>query len=333
MSPVGIEAVAAASAFGTQWRGLSGARGLLRPTTLLADVAPGLLTAEVAALPALRVEPRQLRLMSRAARLAVFAASQAVLEAGWTTTDGAGFFLGVGASGGDLQELSAMLAVSLEDGRVSPDRLGRAGLLASSPLSIFQVMSHYTLCHPAIALGTDGPNGAFFSRGGGTVVALIEAVYALQEGDCERALVGGADSALHPVAYAEFVRDGALSDGLVLAEGAALLALCRNPARPLALVEQVTLGSEPGPVEGPLDVIVTSAWGRAPVERLRAWAAREHPGVQHLELGPVLGDALAAAPALAWAAALDALLAGGGRRALVVTAGLDGAVGQVVLVR
>jgi hypothetical protein len=45
------------------------------------------------------------------------------------------------------------------------------------------------------------------------------------------------------------------------------------------------------------------------------------------------GEALAATPALAWAAAIDRLASGDARRVLVVSAGVDGDVGVVTLAR
>jgi hypothetical protein len=92
--------------------------------------------------------------------------------------------------------------------RVSLARLGADGLLASNPLDTFRVLNNFTMCHGAILEGTTGPNGAFFSRGTGTVHALAEAVHAIESGDCERALAGGSDTALHPATWAELARDG-----------------------------------------------------------------------------------------------------------------------------
>ena len=45
-------------------------------------------------------------------------------------------------------------------------------------------MNNFTLCHSAILQGPAGPNSAFFSRGGGTLLAISEAMAALIEGEC-----------------------------------------------------------------------------------------------------------------------------------------------------
>ena len=49
-----------------------------------------------------------------------------------------GFYLGVGASGGGMDQLTAMLQASLNDGRLSWERFGDAGLRACSPLYAFR---------------------------------------------------------------------------------------------------------------------------------------------------------------------------------------------------
>ena len=100
-----------------------------------------------------------------------------------------------------------------------------AGLTAANPLFAFQLMNNFTLCHGAILGGLHGPNSAFFSRGAGTVTALREAAFAVAGDEAPIALAGGSDSALHPVTRAELGRGGWIASDLAPAEGAALLAL------------------------------------------------------------------------------------------------------------
>ena len=142
--------------------------------------------------------------MSRSAILASMATDAALRETGWHTLprregtlEDVGFYLGVGASGGSVTELTAMLAASVENRELSLTRFGNQGLAAVNPLFAFQLMNNFTLCHSAILHGTQGPNAAFFSRGTGTVVALLEAAHAILEDECGRALAGGADSGVH----------------------------------------------------------------------------------------------------------------------------------------
>ena len=100
----------------------------------------------------------------------------------------------------------ALLDESIEGGAFSLARFGEHGLGACNPLLAFQLMNNFTMCHGAILEGVGGPNGALFSRGAGTTAALIQAVHAIRQEDCDHAVAGGADSATHPVTRAELAR-------------------------------------------------------------------------------------------------------------------------------
>jgi hypothetical protein len=335
---VAVAAAAAASAFGLSWRGLGEAVATRALAPRPAFEVPPIPPADDAG------DARARRAMSRPARLAAIALRRALAEAGWSAgeREGAGFFLGVGASGGPIGEMVAMLRASLDDrGRVSPARLGAEGLLASNPLFTFHVLNNFTLCHGAILEGLQGPNAALFSRGGGTVEALQEAVAALAGGDCDRALAGGADTALHPATWSELVRAGHAAHGLVPGEGAGLLALARPDrcAHPLAFVEVVArvprrrapeaaIAAVPRPVDRVL-IAPAHDGARALLSRL---ATSSFPGTPVDDVTAALGEALAATPALAWVAAIDRLAAGD-QRVVVLSAGIDGDVGLVTLAR
>jgi hypothetical protein len=324
VSPVtqaAVVGVGAVSPLGLGWRQLA-EMGQGAPATLL----PGVQGFQVAELPPASDagDAKSRRLMSRAARFAAICAREALAEAGWTAREQVGYWLGVGASGGPLEEIVAMIGASLDDGRVSMARLGEAGLAVSNPLSTFQVLNNFTMCHGAIALGTGGPNGAFFSRGAGTVHALDEAVWALRTGDCTQALAGGADTALHPVTWSELARQGLT--GLAPGEGGAVLALeARERATaPLAVVESVELGGAVG--DGVELVIVAPAGDEARRELIALAGAR--PVV---DVSRCFGEALAGGPALAWATAVARLAAGRTRRVAVLSLGTDGDLGVVHL--
>jgi 3-oxoacyl-[acyl-carrier-protein] synthase II len=204
-------------------------------------------------------------------------------------------------------------------------------------------MNNFTLCHAAIQEGVGGPSGAFFSRGGGTVTALFEAQAAIARGDCAIAIAGAADSALHPVTWAELVRDGLAADGLTPAEGCALLALSdQGPgiasldaclhlgasadAPALARLAHDVLGGWPG--QGAASpAIVIAPWGEPARGALRDAIDRALPRAPVLDLSLAIGDALAASPALAWVAAVDLLAAALASHVAVLSAGIDGALG------
>ncbi|MDC3957304.1 beta-ketoacyl synthase N-terminal-like domain-containing protein [Polyangium jinanense] len=299
---------------------------------------------------------RQKKLMSRAAWFSALVMRDALAEARWDEGRAEiGAFFGVGASGAEMDEVARLVAASMEDGRFSLARCGREGLEVCNPLFAFQIMNNFTLCHGAILEGLAGPNAAFFSRGTGTVTALEEACAAIASGACERALVGGADTALHPVTTAELEREGFLRQGLTPAEGAAALALAATAEAPLGYVEAVRVFTVDRPrgalvprtgvlrdaavpaafdalEDQPCDVVVLAPWG-APARE----ALMDLPEVLETEVSVdtslSLGESLAATPALAWALALDLLVHFDKPRALVLSAGPDGDLGAVVLAK
>jgi len=218
---VAIAGASAISRYGATWRGLARA---------LSD--GGSFPGVPAETPLANPKARNARkMMSRGAYLAAAALAELMREVGWSAAqrEGAGYYLGVGASGGSLDDVTALLDASIVDNHgtreFSTVAFGEHGLAACNPLLAFQLMNNFTLAHGAIFEGLGGPNGALFSRGSGTTAALIEAVHAIASGDCERAIAGGADSATHPVTAAELAREGFTAHGLEVAEGAGLLAL------------------------------------------------------------------------------------------------------------
>ena len=333
-----IVAAGALSATGLGWRGLG--RALLsgalapRPSSQLAASHPGTLASEVGAIPADKDvgDAKSRRLMSRSAHLAAVAMRGALEEAGWSEgRDRIGCFLGLGASGGPMEELAAILRASVREGRVDPARFCREGLASAHPLLAFHLLSNFTLCHGSIAFGVGGPNRAFYSRGAGTVTAISEAIWALAEGDCERALAGGADSGLHQASFVEMYLEGFCARGWIPGEGAAWMALCRDAERPLAFVEGCAVAGDAASVwaklgGAPLAILVP--WG-PPARDALSEATRT---ARRVDLSACLGDPLAAGPALGCCAALDLLVAQEAPAAGVLASGADGEVAGVRLV-
>jgi hypothetical protein len=296
--------------------------------------------------PRMSVNARTRKMMSRAAYLAAGCVGDLVRDVGWTACGDVGYFLGVGASGGSLDDVTALLDASICDGAFSLERFGDRGLAACNPLLAFQLMNNFTLAHGAIQEGVGGPNSALFSRGAGTTAALVEAVHAIASGACTRAIAGGADSAHHPVTQAELARDGWLERGLVPAEAAAMVALApaAQATHALATVEHAAIANGEqrakheaideavGPNGFAGDVVVIAPWGPPAGEVLRAWVRARVIGARVVDATERHGDTLAAAHAIGWLVALDELAAGAAR-ALVVGAGIDGDIGAVVLRR
>ncbi|HEX8615598.1 MAG TPA: beta-ketoacyl synthase N-terminal-like domain-containing protein [Telluria sp.] len=330
MRQVYISGAAAVSAFGFDWRGLASRKGFAPGGQLLASHG-AVMAAEVPPIPPqIDVDARARKLMAHPARLAAVALRLALDDAHWTAQqrEQAALYLGVGASGCSMDELTRMLAASIVDHEFSIERFGGAGLAACNPLFAFQLMNNFTLCHGAILNGTKGPNGAFYSRGTGTVAALSEAHWLIKSGECGTALAGGADSALHPVTWTQLGAAGYPARGFVPAEGAGLLALSASADGALATLDAVSFHSarawerNPGltTTQARDDTIVVIApWGSEARKRLGHDSA--------LDVSLCFGDALAAAPALAWCVALDLVRMGRCRRAIVFSAGIDGGLG------
>ncbi|NHZ65527.1 beta-ketoacyl synthase N-terminal-like domain-containing protein [Massilia genomosp. 1] len=328
MRQVYISGAAAVSASGFDWYTLAAFKGFA-PSGQLWATHGSIMAAEVPAIPAgIDVDARARKLMAHPARLAAVALRLALADARWTARqrEQAALYLGVGASGCSMDELTRMLAASIVDHAFSLERFGGAGLAACNPLFAFQLMNNFTLCHGAIMNGTAGPNGAFYSRGTGTLAALGEAHWLVASGECDTALAGGADSALHPVTWTQLGAAGYPARGLVPAEGAGLLALSACAAGALATLDAVSFHSarawerNPGLTEACADAkVVIAPWGSEARKRLG------HDNA--LDVSLCLGDALAAAPALAWCVALDLIRQGRCRRAVVFSAGIDGGLG------
>lgn len=300
---------------------------------------------------------RQRKLMSRAAWMSALVMRDALLMARWSENrEEIGAYFGVGASGAEMDDVARLIGASLdEQKKFTLTRCGKEGLDASNPLFAFQIMNNFTLCHGSILEGLAGPNSAFFSRGLGTVTALEEACLALTEGDCSRALVGGADTATHPVTLAELEREGYLREGLIPVDGAAALALSREADVPLGRVESIwvcpvdrprdgnvpragvlrdaaVMASADALAEHPCDLLVLAPWG-APAREVLCELPEALAIKQSVDLTNLLGESIAATPAIAWVATLGMLVETGAKRALVLTAGPDGDLGAVVLTR
>jgi len=299
---------------------------------------PGVIGGEVPAIPASHeVGDRKLhRLMSRGARLGSIAARAALEQAGLDADarDQAAWFCGVGTSGSAPAEIGAVVQASLDgDGAWSERRMCERGLKVFHPLRTFALMPNMTLCHSAIAFGVRGPSAAVFSRGAGTADTLALAAWAIADGECTAAIAGGADTALDCLTWAELVREGHVARGLVPGEGAGAIVLARSPARALAWITGAATrpaGADlPRAVREVLDEVgaaetyVLAAWG-ATAEAARAVL----DGARVVEQCAVIGDALAATPALAWCAAID-LVRGGHRAVVALSAGIDGQLAAV----
>ena len=347
LKPVYICGAAAVSSWGFDWRemgqkllGSQTAFAPVRQLQAFIDIESGVpvIGSEVSDIPSqYDVEARSRKFMSHPARLAAIALKLLLVQTNWSPEihQDTAFYLGVGASGAAMSELEAMLAASIHEHQFSVADFGAKALNACNPLFAFQLMNNFTLCHAAILQGIGGTNSAFYSRGTGTVAALQEARWQITSGSADFAIAGGADSALHPVTWAQLAQFSQIVPG----EGAALLALSDQPVSAFAELGKVNYVSQLNALPTLLSQLTNL--GEHALLLLVPCNAEKRQVLQQvvsdfalpsLDISLLLGEALAATPALAWCAAL-ALLNNPYSRIFIISAGLDDGVGLVEIRR
>lgn len=179
--------------------------------------------------------PKALKLADRPARFAVAAAGMALADAGWPRESCAFEDLGIaiGSSGSDLQAADIGRALARDPGgepgtdiACFADRVLR-GL---NPLWLLVSLPNMTSAHVAIQLQARGPNTTIMSDWAAGHQAIGEAAGWIEAGEADAVLAGGADSALHPFAFAAYEQAGFLradqhARRFVPGEGAALFLL------------------------------------------------------------------------------------------------------------
>jgi len=316
----------------------------MTPVAIVASAALGPYAAGASPVETPLATPRARKMMSRSAYLAARCLAD-LLPAISADRTAIAYYLGVGGSAGSLDDVTRLLDASIAGEVFSLPAFGDRGLAACNPLLAFQLMNNFTMCHGAILEGLGGPNGAIFSRGAGTIAALAEAVHAVRAGDASCAITGGADVATHPVTLAELARDGHLARGMVPADGAALIALGPSTSNDDVIVEGCAHASGRGrPIADAIDdalarsrasgtpnKVVLAPWGPPATDALVSFAATRFPNVRAIDTS-ARGETLAASAAFAVVAGIDAL-GGAPGRAVVITLGVDGDPGVVVLSR
>ena len=213
---------------------LAGKRCAVSPATLF-DAGPfaSPLAGEVRDLDArslFRV-PKAMKLCDRRTRFAVCAAAMALEDAGFPPGPCDGLGVAIGTSGSDLgaDELSAALARTDEPRRAALDvrAFGEAALDGLNPLWLLVHLPNMASAHVAIQLEARGPNTTIMTGWAAGLSAIVEGAAWIAEGGADAVLAGGADSGVHPFAFAAFEQAGLLSgpSPLVPAEGAAVVLL------------------------------------------------------------------------------------------------------------
>ncbi len=133
------------------------------------------------------------KLLSRAAQLALPAAGAALGT--WDgDRDELGLFLGIGREPPDSGASEPSLAASERAGRLHPTALSTRGRELYPPLLPLLTLPNLVLSHISINLRVRGWNGTVAGQAAAGLGALVEGCWAVTEGRCPAALVGGADS-------------------------------------------------------------------------------------------------------------------------------------------
>jgi 3-oxoacyl-[acyl-carrier-protein] synthase II len=217
-------------------------RSAVAPATLF-DASPfaSSLAGEVKGLDArahFRV-PKALKLCDRRTRFAVCAAAMALAYAGFPAGPCDGLGVAIGTSGSDLgaEELSAALSRADDPHRAAHDAaaFGEAALAGLNPLWLLLHLPNMASAHVSIQLEARGPNTTVMTGWAAGLSAIIEGAAWIAEGSAVAVLAGGAESPVHPFAFAAFEQAGlfsGISSGssslpapLVPAEGSAVVLL------------------------------------------------------------------------------------------------------------
>ncbi len=133
------------------------------------------------------------KLLPRAAELGLVAAGVALGAWPGDRAD-LGLFVGVGREPPDDGESEPALIAAAVDGKLDEGRLAGPGRDLYPPLLPLKTLPNMSLAHISINLGVMGPNNAWAGALEAGLRAVAAGAYAVAEGRCPAALVGGAAS-------------------------------------------------------------------------------------------------------------------------------------------
>jgi 3-oxoacyl-[acyl-carrier-protein] synthase II len=228
------------------WNSLiSNRSGIDYLTSFDTDELPSPFAAEVKDFKAgdLLRDRKFLKVMSRDMQLGVASANLAMQDTGLSDGDIDPYRLGVVYGAGRMtthptELASAVAACQDEDDEFSMTRWGEGGMGRIAPLWLLRQLPNMPACHISIDHNARGPNNTITSRDASALLALSEAVRAIEAGRVDAMIVGACSSNIHPVDIAKFHRFEGLSrrnddparacrpfdferDGAVVGEGAA----------------------------------------------------------------------------------------------------------------
>jgi 3-oxoacyl-[acyl-carrier-protein] synthase II len=246
VTPIGLGAA-------SFWESLRAGRGGVRPIQSFdASALPVRIGAEVTDFdPCHYLEKKDrkiLKVMARTSQFAVAAARMAADDADLgraaPNPERFGVIFGAGTIPSDLDEFGPAARESLGDGpdRIDLKKWGERGIPLMPPMWMLHHVPNMIACHVSILHNAQGPNNTISQTDVGGLLALGEALRAVQRGRADLFLAGGADAKINPVTMARQCLFSPLSrrndaperasrpfdlgrDGMVLGEGAGVVAL------------------------------------------------------------------------------------------------------------
>ncbi len=177
------------------------------------------------------LDKKEARKTDRVIHFVIPASDMAIKDAGLDleNIDQERFGVYIGSGEGGITTTHENYAVMMEKG---PSRV--------SPFFVPMMLSNMPAAYVAMRFGAKGPNMAVVTACSTATHCMGEAMYAIQRGDADLMLVGGAEAAITPIAIAGFANMKALStrndapekasrpfdkerDGFVMGEGAGIL--------------------------------------------------------------------------------------------------------------
>jgi 3-oxoacyl-(acyl-carrier-protein) synthase len=174
---------------------------------------------------------KMLKFMSEAAEYGAVAAHEAVADSRVKdrySSERIGIFAGTGLAAASVADVLPMIEESFDDsGRFSAVRFGSTGIKATNPLLSFRILANMPPCLVSIIEKVKGPNSIFTPWEGQTAAAIREACRAVENGECDAALAGGADNPAHPATVVYLKKSGLLGETEWPSPGAAYLVIER----------------------------------------------------------------------------------------------------------
>jgi 3-oxoacyl-(acyl-carrier-protein) synthase len=175
---------------------------------------------------------RMLKYMSEAAVLGCVAAREAAHEADLQARfppERVGLFAGTGLAAASVAEAAPMIRQSIDAaGQFSCRLFGERGLAATNPLLSFKILANMPPCLVSIHEGIKGPSLVFTPWEDQAAAALLEAWRAVQDGEVDCALAGGADFPSNPATMVFLRQTGMLRDGEYPAAAGAYVVMERS---------------------------------------------------------------------------------------------------------